>query len=198
VSLLQPVQPFCLAPASPRPTTHQHVTPTIPAASLSKTRRLDLLKEAIALQEEIFEAITKLQQLQQEQQELVVSSPLLLSISINMGLALVLDKMHVTSKSNLIPLITGMTLEITQVDPGISIKNFKFNWHNPQLPLIVTILQFQHMLQTMPIGIRPPPEPPPTVVCPTKYKKKIDSLPAIPSFHHFSFCPLETKQKELM
>jgi hypothetical protein len=102
--MLQPVQPFCLAPATPRPTTHQHVTPTIPAESLSKTRRLNLLKEAKALREEILEAIAELQQLQQERQELVVSSLLLLSIPTNMGLAFVLDKMHVTYKSNLIPL----------------------------------------------------------------------------------------------
>jgi hypothetical protein len=56
-----------------------------------------------------------------------------------------------------------------------------------QLSLIVTILQFQHICQTTPISIQPPPEPPPGVICPTKHKMTIDSLPAIPSLHHFSF-----------
>jgi hypothetical protein len=52
-------QPFCLAPATPRPTTHQHVKPTILAASLvCKTRSCDLLKEAF--HKEILEAITAL------------------------------------------------------------------------------------------------------------------------------------------
>jgi hypothetical protein len=186
-AMLQPVQPFCLAPATPRPTTHQHVTLTITAASLSKTRRLDLLKEVKALHEKILEAIAELQQLRQE---LVVSSPLLLSIPTNVGLAIVLDKMYVISKSNLIPLVTGMTHEITQFDPVISITNFKLKRHCQQLSLIVTILQFQHIFQTTPISIRPPPEPPPAVICPTKYKMKIDSLAAIPSFTILVSCPL--------
>jgi hypothetical protein len=186
--MLQPVQPFCLAPATPRPTTHQHVTPTIPAASLSKTsRRLDLLKEVEELHVEILDAIAELQQLQQE---LVVSSPVLLSILTNVGLAFVLDKMYVISKSNPIPLLTRMILEITQFDPFICVANFKLKRHRQQLSLIVTILQFQHIFQTMPISIRPPPEPPPAVICPTKYKMKIDSLPAIPSLHHLSFLSL--------
>jgi hypothetical protein len=95
--------------------------------------------------------------------------------------------------TTILPLVTAVSQETT-VNSFLSQTKFNLHWNHQRPPLFFTYQQSRQpnlfSIAIAPIGLRPPPEPPPAVFSPATHKKNIERLPVLPSCHYFCICPL--------